>query len=424
MTHHLRLSLILTALISCALLPLSTGYLGLVLPPFDPRIDSQVLEIMAEAHAPSSAVAVVRNNTVIWSRGYGEQPDPSMIYGTGSVTKSITGTAIFQLIERGFLQLDDDVNEYLPFSLRHPNFTETPITIRMLLLHTSGLSKMAGQAEWGLAQDIVDRIGMVNPYDWLPYPLWIEEHLTPGGSLYNASAWIESQPGTVRHYSNVGYEVLAYIIHLASGQPVWEYVHENIFGPLGMMSSGYNLTDFDISRLVIPYLYNETTDENIAYPHYNNLAYGAGAIRSNAYDLAKFLMVHMHRGVSNGVRILEEQTITLMHQIDASYLTGSSELINWDGWGGTEGDGYGYHCKAYEIHDGNTTVPYAIITFLNQHLDVGRDAAYNITRLLQRYVHKYDVLDEIPEPDLPLLAAVSGVVIIVVLVAVKKFYRS
>lgn len=398
----------------------------IILPPFNPRIDRQVQQIMADVYIPSVAIAVVRNDSIIWAKGFGEQTDLNMIYMTGSVTKTITATAIFQLYEQGLIDLDDDINDYLPFSLRHPDYNVTPITIRMLLLHTSGLSKDTELYIYGMAEDAIFRLGMENPFDWLPYPDWIEEHLAPNGSLYVAEAWTSYEPGTVRHYSNIGYNVLSYILHLVTGQPIWEYVQENIFDPLDMDSSGYNFTSFDESQLTTPYEYlldiDPTSTGNKAYPHYNYLGYGSGAIRSNVYDLARYLLIHMHSGVSNGVRILEEQTITLMHQLQASWVTGTGGLVNWDGWGGTEGDIYGFHAKAYAVIDGNTTVPYAVITLVNQGHDDGRDAAYNITRLLQTYVHQFDVMEYTP-PDFLLVGLVAvgvGLSALIVVVVVTK----
>ena len=130
----------------------------------------------------------------------------------------------------------------------------------------------------------------------------------------------------------------------------------------------------------------------------------------------------MHKGVSNGVRILEEQTITLMHQLQASWVTGSGGLVNWDGWGGTEGDIYGFHAKAYAIIDGNTTVPYAVITLVNQGHDDARGAAYDITRLLQQYVHQFDTMEYAPV-DIVLVGLVAtgvGICTLVVIIVVKR----
>ncbi|MGY5881763.1 MAG: hypothetical protein RTV31_16050, partial [Candidatus Thorarchaeota archaeon] len=166
-----------------------------------------------------------------------------------------------------------------------------------------------------------------------------------------------------------------------------------------------------------------TSTGNRAYPHYNYLGYGSGAIRSNVYDLARYLLIHMHKGVSEGVRILEEQTVDLMHALEGPYITGDSSLLDWDGWGGTEGDIYGFHTKAYAIVGGNTTVPYAVITLVNQGCDDARDAAFDITRLLREYVHKFDTMEYSPLQDIltmTLIASGVGVIVVVLVIVIRR----
>ena len=367
------------------------------LPSFEPNIDEQISEIMEQYYIPSVTTAVIRNNSIIWSKGYGEQPELDLIYPIGSVTKTFTATAIFQLYEQGLIQLDDDVNDYLPFSLRHPNFTDTPITFTMLLQHKSGLSKDSDPYWFGVMSEALQEMGWENPYDWLPYPDWIEGYLTTNGSLYDPVAWTPYEPGTNRLYSNVGYDVLGYLVQQISGEPIWNYLKNNIYDPLGMDSTGYNYTSFELARLAIPYIYmfelDPTSTGNKAYPHYNAINYGAGGIRSNVFDLAKFLLVFLHDGISNETRILEEETLQTMVDLQTAWLSPDDPLIQWGGWGGTEGDSWAFHTKAYGYYDGNSTVPYGVITFLNQGMDEGRDACFDITMLLAKYVHIYDTLE-------------------------------
>ena len=196
--------------------------------PFVPPVDNKIHEIMEQHYIPSSTVAVIRNNSIIWAKGYGEQQRLDLIYMIASVTKTFTATAIFMLYDQGLIGLNDDVDEHLPFSLRHPNYNETPITITMLLQHMSGLSKDSDQYWYGMMADILDQLGWSNPSEWLPYPSWIQEYLTPSGSLYNESVWISHEPGTFRHYSNFGYDVLGYLIQCVTGQPIWDWFQENI----------------------------------------------------------------------------------------------------------------------------------------------------------------------------------------------------
>lgn len=90
------------------------------------------------------SVCIIKDNKTVWSKSYGyshphlfRKATNRTIYGVGSITKTITATAILQLYEKGLLDLNDDINTYLPFELRNPNFPDVPITIRSLLTHRS-----------------------------------------------------------------------------------------------------------------------------------------------------------------------------------------------------------------------------------------------------------------------------------------------
>ncbi len=94
----------------------------------------------------SLAACIIKDNQIIWSIGYGyydrselKHATTDTIYNLMSISKTITGTALMQLYEQGLFELDDDVNTFLPFDLRNPNFPDDPITFRMLLSHTSSL---------------------------------------------------------------------------------------------------------------------------------------------------------------------------------------------------------------------------------------------------------------------------------------------
>ena len=108
---------------------------------FNSSVDQAITQLMLEGNTPSLAASVVYKDDIIWSKGYGEQSNDNVAFMIASITKTFTTTALLQLYERGIFELDDDVNSYLPFSLRNPNYPNTPITFRLLLLHQSSLMR-------------------------------------------------------------------------------------------------------------------------------------------------------------------------------------------------------------------------------------------------------------------------------------------
>ena len=116
-------------------------------PASDVIFDKKISLLMRLAGFCSLSTCIIKNDTIIWSKGYGlydvpeqKQTTIDTIYVLASITKTIVGTALMQLYEQGLFDLDDDVNDHLPFELRNPNFPDDPITIRMLLSHTSSLN--------------------------------------------------------------------------------------------------------------------------------------------------------------------------------------------------------------------------------------------------------------------------------------------
>ena len=95
----------------------------------------------------------------------------------GSISKTVVATAVMQLWEKGKFQLDDDVNERLPFAVRSPSHPDTPITYRLLLTHRSGI---ADSPAYGSSYACGDPS--------LPLEAWLKAYLTPGGRYYEKEA--------------------------------------------------------------------------------------------------------------------------------------------------------------------------------------------------------------------------------------------
>lgn len=183
---------------------------------------ARVDELMAEynrSDAPGAVIGVVRRGELVFAKAYGMA---SLEHGTrlttgsildvGSVSKQLTAFAIVLLAQRGELGLDDDVRTHLH---EIPDFG-SPITIRHLVHHTSGLreiynaSALAGyQSGDGLAQEDAIR-------------------------LTTRMRELNFEPGTEYLYSNTGYMLLADVVARVSGVSFADFMAENVFGPLGM----------------------------------------------------------------------------------------------------------------------------------------------------------------------------------------------
>lgn len=268
--------------------------------------------LMKISHRPSLATCIIHDDEVIWSKGYGyydleykKPTNENILYLQASVSKTVTATALMQLYEKGLFDLDDDVNDYLPFKLRNPNHPEEPITIKMILSHRSSL---ADDNIYWIALSYLPGDPDVEGF---PYP-WLEEYLVPGGSGYSSTTWSMAKPGEEYYYANIGFSIIAYLVEILSGQDFNEYCKEHIFEPLQMYNSGFRLRDHDINDIAVPYEYKN--NGYFRHPHYGiHVLYPAITLRTSVEEYSHFIIAHMNDGVWNGVRILNKSTVDMMH---------------------------------------------------------------------------------------------------------------
>jgi len=114
----------------------------------DIELERFIKKQMARGRIPGLSVVVLQNDTVLWDGHYGstnpEDPTAPTVrndtfFQFASLSKTLIGVSAMVLYEKGLLNPGDDVNTYLPFRLRNPNFPDTPITVHGLLTHTSSM---------------------------------------------------------------------------------------------------------------------------------------------------------------------------------------------------------------------------------------------------------------------------------------------
>ena len=283
-------------------------------------VDSQ----LAELHIPGIAVAVVDETGVIYSAGHGWADlaggvpmTPETIMNVASISKTVTNLAVMQLRDRGLLALDDDVNLYLPFPVRHPAFPEAEITVRQLLTHTSGIRDGAAYgASYACGDPAVS------------LETWVRGYLEAGGVYYEADQnFLDTAPGEAHSYCNVGYGLLGYLIEVVSGVPFADYIQANVFKPLRMLESGWYLSDLDPNRHATPYTWVEAGNvldnslfaegggrvleepEFVPFCLYSFFNIPDGLVRTSVHDLSNFLIAHMRGGEFEGRQILAGSTV-------------------------------------------------------------------------------------------------------------------
>ena len=249
------------------------------------NFDEKIELMMKFAHMPSLSTAIIENNSIVWYKGYGyydiknqKTPTEDTIYMAASITKTITSVAVMQLYEQGLLDIDEDINNYLDFSLRNPKYPDEKITIRNLLSHSSSLNK------FNILTLFITQKTFGSKYSkqW-----WLREHFVPGGTFYRNTIWSKKMPNETYIYSNMGYNVLEVLVEIASGKNFEEYCRENIFEPLCMFNTSFYLDITKEEDYIIPYIWQGIY---VALPHYDLAMKAAGGSRTTVEDLSHFLI--------------------------------------------------------------------------------------------------------------------------------------
>jgi CubicO group peptidase (beta-lactamase class C family) len=272
-----------------------------------------------EANAPGLAVAAVRDRNVCYARGFGvNRADgagtpvtPQTPFHIASTTKPLTGTAVMRLVERGVLELDRPVRDYVPWLRVGREDAAARITLRMLMSHTAGLPS--------------GRYREVGPSDAGALRRWAHRDLPRYRLL--------APPGAGYAYSNLGVSLAGYLAEVVTGQRFAELMRELVFGPLGM-----GRTTFDPAVALAHGLAVGHRDggrgEPVAAPDPPVHAASAPAARafSTVMDLAAFAAVHLDRGRHGGRPFLRPESVAAMHAPHAA--TGRDDT---DGYGLTFG---------------------------------------------------------------------------------------
>jgi CubicO group peptidase (beta-lactamase class C family) len=267
---------------------------------------------------PGLSAAIVKHGKIVCASAAGmadvqeNRPvTPDTLFLVASISKTITATAVMQLVEQGRLELDDDVDDYLPFKLSIPFSPKAPVTLRQLLTHTASIDdnpayiNCPGWCTYGSSISPFVTRGADAPVSLSDFT---KGYFTPDGPYYDWSANFEdAEPGTKTDYSNMGIVVAGYLVEAVAGISFDQYTRENIFAPLGMDKTSWRLAEIDPSILAMPY--DKDSSGFVPYGHYGEPDYPDGMLRTSATELAHFLIANMDGGAFGDQQILEPETV-------------------------------------------------------------------------------------------------------------------
>jgi CubicO group peptidase (beta-lactamase class C family) len=286
------------------------------------EFESYVNKVVERGTPPGMSLAVIKNDSIVYSKGFGWADEPREIRATGktvyhwwSCTKIATAIAILQLQERGKLSLHDPVVRYLPFfQLKYPSDTSKQVTILNLLNHSSGLPNPSG----------------------LTFMRWIHHEEDPPvqqtdfiKKVLPDYSDLKFELGERAEYSNIGYMVLGAIIEKVSGIAYEEYIRQNILQPLGMNHTDFVYTKamepdeaagahpmFTWMSLLLPIVagsyIRELDDGHIWMERVYTDQTPSTALIGSVTDAARLVAAYLNGGVLDGQRILSRESIAAM----------------------------------------------------------------------------------------------------------------
>jgi len=309
------------------------------------RIDSVLSSAVKQQRIKGAVVMVARNGKIAYQKAFGEMDEgkpmrTDAIFRFCSMTKPVTAVAVMMLWEQGLFSLDDPIANYIPefkdmkvlvmdkneekgFRL---DPAKTPITIRQLLTHTSGLSygffarPVIGQCY--LENDVSDGFRITNG-------------TIADGVKRLAKCPLVFQPGEGFEYG-LSMDVLGRFVEVVSGMPFDKFLQKNLFDPLKMKDTSFFVPAEKVGRLAA--LYEPSTkgglnkvdkratrgaitetpsliyDSLYGYEGPKTYFSGGAGLHSTAADFTRFAQMLANGGVSEGTRLLSPATVNLMTQ--------------------------------------------------------------------------------------------------------------
>ncbi|MEO0903010.1 MAG: serine hydrolase domain-containing protein, partial [Bacteroidota bacterium] len=266
-----------------------------------------------------------------------EKYTENTIQHIASVSKTLIGVALMKAKEMGKLNLDDPIQQYLPFKVANPNFSDEVITIRHLATHTSGINDTEQYMEnaWILLKDQdLTNISTDYPYQRLnppelnvPMEEYLRGYLELNGAFYQDDNYLHFKPGERYNYSNIGATLCALVIEKATGQSFDVFTKEHILNPLGMDNTAWSLKDLDVKKHTKLY-----RNDNTLLPFYTAITYPDGMLISSSSDMAKYL-AELIKGYSGDGTLLSTESYKELfkEQLEEKHFESRNENHPYDG---------------------------------------------------------------------------------------------
>jgi len=296
---------------------------------------------------PGAAVAVVKNDKVVYARGFGFKDvenkvaaTPDTLFAIGSSSKAFTVFALGKLVDEGKVAWEEPVRTYIPWFRLFDKDAGERLTVRDLVTHRSGLPR----------HDL----------------LWYNNKTITREGLVRALAYLQPSADLRERwqYNNLMFLTAGYLLETLTGKTWEEAVHSLVFEPLGMKRSNFSVLDSQKdSDFALPYGYEEKAFKRLPFRDITTVG-PAGSINSSVNEMTNWVAVHLAAGKFGGKELMSAQTVNDMHNphmvmgavSDTPLITSPDYAMGWFT------DVYRGHRRVY--HGGNIDGFSALVSFL------------------------------------------------------------
>lgn len=260
------------------------------------HLDSAYQKALNEWHVPGMAVAIIKEDKIVFSKGYGyadiekgTKVDANTLFAVASNSKAFTSTTILKLVEQGKVNLHDKVITHLPYYKLYDDYTTNNMTIEDLLSHRNGLKTFSGDVLWQGSDLSAKEL------------ITAQQYLKP-------VAPFRTQFG----YSNISYITAGEIIKKVTDTTWANYVSTHFLKPLGMsrtLTSTKQLSN--ATNYATPYFYENGKNHPLIWVNWDNMA-AAGALISSVNDFSKWIILNINKGTLNNKTYFSEDSFNAL----------------------------------------------------------------------------------------------------------------
>ena len=343
---------------------------------------------------PGFAIAVFSADSIYFMKGYGYSDlDHKKLYtkntiqSIASISKTLIGVTLMNAVENNLIQLDEEINNILPYQVTNPRQENVPITIRQLATHTSSISD---DGNYDKAYIFSEQLQLNQfPEAWAEHiknynsnkDMSMAEFLTKTFTEWQTEENFKfEKPGSNYDYSNIGAALLAHCIEIRTGKDYRELTEDLILKPLNMNNSGWQISALDKKNQIAYYneLYN-------LMPNYEVITYPDGGLYTTVSDLTKYMQDIMQGQKGQG-KILEKNSYSTMVENQTPDLDNAVGII-WDldidcciGHGGND---FGTATLAY--YDPKSEIGKILFTNITTETEALSDEFYGIFNTMFQY---------------------------------------